>query len=103
MQSRDLKNALSLLEEARCLYQVRHSSGQGLPLGVQTNSKKFKLLHLDVGLMQRALMLDAELHQLRLQPACSIYSNINIIMGNATSGLMYLGRHEAMQRPKEKT
>jgi uncharacterized protein len=62
MQSRDLKNALSLLEEARCLYQVRHSSGHGLPLGAQTNPKKFKLLHLDVGLMQRALGLDAALH-----------------------------------------
>ena len=49
MQSRDLKNALSLLEEARCLYQARHSAGHGLPLGAQTNPKKFKLLHLDVG------------------------------------------------------
>ncbi|MBW2367946.1 MAG: ATP-binding protein [Deltaproteobacteria bacterium] len=62
IQSRDLKNAISLLEEARCLYQVRHSAGHGVPLGAQTNPKKFKLLHLDVGLMQRALWLDAALH-----------------------------------------
>lgn len=62
MQSRDLKDALALLEEARCLYQVRHSSGQGLPLAAQVNPKKFKLLFLDIGLMQRALGLGAALY-----------------------------------------
>lgn len=60
-QSRDLKNAVGLLEEARCLHQVRHSSGYGVPLGAQVNPKKFKLLFLDVGLMQRTLGLDIAL------------------------------------------
>ena len=58
VQSRDLKEALSLLTEAKCLYQVFHSAGQGIPLEAQINPKKFKLLFLDVGLMQRALGLD---------------------------------------------
>ena len=59
VQSRDLKEALSLLTEAKCLYQVFHSAGQGIPLESQINPKKFKLLFLDIGLMQRALGLDS--------------------------------------------
>ncbi|MCK5914971.1 MAG: DUF4143 domain-containing protein, partial [Deltaproteobacteria bacterium] len=61
IQSRDLKNALQLLVEARCLTKVYHSSGQGTPLAAQTNQARFKLLFLDVGLMQRALGLESEL------------------------------------------
>ncbi|MBW2169383.1 MAG: ATP-binding protein [Deltaproteobacteria bacterium] len=59
VQSRDLKEALTLLTEAKCLYQVFHSAGQGIPLESQINPKKFKLLFLDVGIMQRALGLDS--------------------------------------------
>jgi len=59
VQSRDLKEALALLMEAKCLYQVFHSAGQGIPLESQINPQKFKLLFLDVGLMQRALGLDS--------------------------------------------
>lgn len=61
IQSRDLKSALQLLVEARCLTPVYHSSGQGIPLAAQINQARFKLLFLDVGLMQRALGLEAEL------------------------------------------
>ena len=61
IQSRDLKNALQLLIEARCLTPVYHSSGQDIPLAAQTNRARFKLLFLDVGLMQRALGLESEL------------------------------------------
>ena len=61
VQSRDLKDALRLLEEAQCLNRVIHSSGHGVPLGAQTNEKKFKILFLDVGLMQKSLGLGAEL------------------------------------------
>jgi hypothetical protein len=61
VQSRDLKNALQLLTEAHCLYKINHSSGHGVPLAAQTNEKKFKVLFLDVGLMQRALGLDSQL------------------------------------------
>ncbi|QTA83954.1 DUF4143 [Desulfonema limicola] len=61
VQSRDIKNALNLLTDARCLHQVFHSSGMGIPLESQVNPKKFKLLFLDVGLMQRSLGLDSRL------------------------------------------
>lgn len=61
VRSRELKNALNLLTEARCLHQVFHSAGRGIPLEAQKNPKKFKLLFLDTGLMQRALGLDTRL------------------------------------------
>jgi predicted AAA+ superfamily ATPase len=61
VQSRDLKNALILLSEAQCLHQIFHSSGHGIPLESQKNPKKFKVQFLDVGLMQRALGLDAKI------------------------------------------
>jgi len=60
-QSRDLKNAIRLLSEAQCLNMVIHSSGHGIPLGAQINEKKFKILFLDVGLMQKILGLDTQL------------------------------------------
>ncbi len=61
VRSRELKNALNLLPEARCLHQVFHSAGRGIPLDAQKNPKKFKILFLDVGLMQRSLGLDTRL------------------------------------------
>lgn len=60
-QSRDLKTAMGLLVKAKCVHQIFHSAGSGIPLEAQKNPKKFKLLFLDVGLMQRALGLDARL------------------------------------------
>jgi len=61
VQARDLKNALQLLTEAQCINKVVHSSGHCMPLGAQTNEKKFKILFLDAGLMQRSLGMDAEI------------------------------------------
>ncbi len=60
-QSRDLKNGIELLEDSRCLHQICHSSGNGIPLDAQVNHKKFKMIFLDVGLMQRSLGLEPEL------------------------------------------
>lgn len=57
--SRDLKEALFLLEKAGVLYRVLSTSSHGLPF--QTNENKFKIIFLDVGLMQRACGLDKEI------------------------------------------
>ena len=59
--SREIKHAVELLSEARVIHPVHHSSGQGIPLDAHKNPKKFKLLFLDVGLMQNALGLDAQI------------------------------------------
>ena len=53
-KSRDLKNAMSLLEQAGVLRPVYATLASGVPLGAQIKENKFKVLFLDVGLMQNA-------------------------------------------------
>lgn len=60
-KSRDIKQALNLLELAGIIYPVYATAASGLPLGAQVNEMKFKLNFLDVGLMQNACGLQAEL------------------------------------------
>ncbi len=57
-RSQDLKNALDLLLQAGLAYKIYHTNAQGLPLGAQINTKKFKVILFDVGLHQRLLGLD---------------------------------------------
>jgi len=52
--TRDIKQALILLEQAGILYKVNSSTCSGLPLNALINEKKFKLLFVDIGLMNRA-------------------------------------------------
>ncbi len=52
-RSRDLKNALLLLEGARVVYRALHSDANGVPLGAETNDRHFKTIFLDVGLVCR--------------------------------------------------
>jgi len=47
------KEALDLLEMAGIVHKVYHSSGQGLPLGANSNYKIFKVLLLDTGILQQ--------------------------------------------------
>lgn len=60
-RSRELKEALLMLEKARVLLRVRATSGHGLPLDVHADDTRFKLLFLDVGLMQHACGLDSQI------------------------------------------
>lgn len=53
-RSKDLSECLHLLAMARVIHQVLHSACNGIPLGAEVNSKLFKLLFLDVGLMSTA-------------------------------------------------
>jgi len=52
MQSRDLKDALELLENAGVVYRIKQTSGEGLPLEANAKEKHFKTAFLDIGLMQ---------------------------------------------------
>jgi predicted AAA+ superfamily ATPase len=47
--------ALELLCLARVASRIRHSAGNGLPLEAEANDRYFKVLFLDVGLLQRLL------------------------------------------------
>ena len=51
-KSRDLKDALYLLERAGIMYRVRATSGAGLPFEAEADDRTFKTVFLDVGLMQ---------------------------------------------------
>ena len=57
-RSADLAKALNLLFRARIASPVYHSSCSGIPLGAEMNTKKFKVLFLDVGLMSTATGLN---------------------------------------------
>ena len=52
-----IKEAVQLLEKARLVYRVQHTAANGLPLGAEINSKKFKLILFDHGMFQRMLGL----------------------------------------------
>ncbi len=60
-KSRDIKQALNLLKLTGIIYPVYAIAASGLPLEAQVNEMKFKLNFLDVGLMQNACGLQAEL------------------------------------------
>ena len=53
-----IKQVIDLLEMAGLVYQVTHSSSNGIPLGAEVNPKKIKLLIFDTGIYQRILGLD---------------------------------------------
>jgi predicted AAA+ superfamily ATPase len=61
MQSRDLKEALELLEKAGVVYRIRQTSGEGLPLEANAKEKHFKTAFLDIGLMQNICGLSSDI------------------------------------------
>lgn len=56
-RARELADSLQLLEMARVIYLVRHSAGNGVPLGAEVKERVFKPLFLDVGLVATSLGL----------------------------------------------
>lgn len=54
MRSRDLKEALYMLQHAGIISQVFCSSASGIPLKTFINERVFKVLFLDIGLMTRS-------------------------------------------------
>ncbi len=61
MLSRDLKQALEMLCDAGLVYRAFNTKANGLPLISTVNERKFKLLFLDIGLVQYASHLGADL------------------------------------------
>lgn len=53
-RSRDLKVALDLLSMARVVSPVHHSSANGVPLRAEMDDSRFKVLFLDVGLLNHS-------------------------------------------------
>lgn len=61
--ARDYKIALGKLQQANLLHLVHATAANGLPLRAEKEEKKFKILFLDVGLLQCALGVDAKSFQ----------------------------------------
>ncbi len=59
--SKNTKNALDLLALAGVYHKVIRSSAEGLPLGANINERFFKVLFLDVGLMQNLCGLASDI------------------------------------------
>ncbi|MGD9591731.1 MAG: ATP-binding protein [Candidatus Berkiella sp.] len=60
MQSRYLKRAINDLKDAGVIYTIHSSKANALPLISTINEKKFKLLFLDVGLVNNVTKLSAQ-------------------------------------------
>lgn len=54
-----VKNLLMLLSQAKVCSKVTHTSGNGLPLGAESNEKFFKALMVDIGLISAHLGLSS--------------------------------------------
>ena len=52
IHSRNLKEAVELLEKAGVVYRILNTRGNGLPLDVNADERHFKATFLDIGLMQ---------------------------------------------------
>ena len=64
-RKRELAPALELLERANIIHSIRHSSGQGIPIGAEVDFEIFKLIYLDIGLCQALLGSDISVWFLR--------------------------------------
>lgn len=60
-QGREVKAALRLLEKAGVVAKVLSTSAHGLPFLKDADEKKFKIVFIDVGLMQKSCGLEAEI------------------------------------------
>ncbi len=61
MKSREIKVALEQLNWAQVLYTVHATPASGLPLSLHVKEHKFKLLFLDIGLMNQSFNIDDSL------------------------------------------
>lgn len=57
-RKRELAPCLELLEKAHVIHMIYHTSGQGLPLGAQSDPEKYKVIFFDVAVTQQLLGLD---------------------------------------------
>ena len=60
IKSRDLKEAVELLEKAGIVLRVKKTSGEGVPLEANADERHFKLAFMDTGLMQNMCGLSEE-------------------------------------------
>ena len=90
IKSEKVKRVLELLELAKIIQRCYHSHGNGLPLASQQKSNHFKLIFLDVGLVQS--MLGISLAEIETTP------EINEIAKGAMAE-QFVGQHLMVDKP----
>jgi uncharacterized protein len=58
--SRDIRSAVDLLSKAQIIHKIHAVPGCGLPLAANTKDRAFKLLFLDIGLLQNSMGIGKE-------------------------------------------
>jgi predicted AAA+ superfamily ATPase len=61
LRKRELAPALELLERANIVHVIRHTSGQGIPIGSAVDFETFKVIFLDIALCQSLLGSDVSI------------------------------------------
>lgn len=86
IKSRELGDALDMLEMAGIAYKVYHSSANGIPLKAESDIKKFKVLFFDAGLSQqllqldyRPLLLNADFSQINNGAIAALFTGLELI------------------------
>ena len=90
VNARDIKKPLNLLLKAHILYKVTAASGAGLPLVAHCNEKHFKILFLDVGLLQSAMGIARETYM--SENLLAVYKGL-VAEQFVGQQLLALGRH----------
>ena len=83
-RSRELADSLHLLEMARVIYRVRHSAGNGVPLGAEAKERDFKPLFLDIGLVSTSLGLTL--------PGLEVVDDL-LMVNNGALAEQFVGQH----------
>jgi uncharacterized protein len=89
-RSRELSETLQLLEMARVIYRVRHSAGNGVPLGAEAKDRDFKPLFLDTGLVSTSLGLSL--------PGLEMADHL-LMVNNGALAEQFVGQHLLYERP----
>ncbi len=89
-RSRELADSLCLLEMARVIYLVKHSSGNGTPLGAEVKDRIFKPLFLDIGLVSTSLGLSL--------PELELIDDL-MMVNNGALAEQYIGQHLLYANP----
>ena len=83
-RSKDIADSMKLLEMAKIFSRIKHSSGNGVPLGAEAKDKVFKPLFLDIGLQAASLGLSL--------PEFEIQNDLVMVNGGAVAE-QFIGQH----------
>jgi len=95
-RKRELAPALDLLVTAGVAHKVFFSSGQGVPLGAQSDPQDYKAIFLDVGLCQTSLDLD--ISGWFLEPLAQFVNKGALVEAFVGQEILVLEHHERSER-----